>query len=192
MMTLFFLWKLLISTAMSCSIQDNHLLDVMLEPTTANLAVVGIVEEKGGELFFKIKKHWTAHRSSYEIDQESICSTPPIAGKSYLYLSANSLDEKIDSIKGVFYEISKAGSLIKKLENKVIFDNKINPSFQYCETDSQCVGMKNECNELHVINIKYENKPLITTRPKSQSCAKFFRLKGDLFTCLNNFCQPKK
>lgn len=159
-----------------------------------------IVEDESGKRFFIFQKRWTLAPVKIYLPDEYY---PYAALKSlkvgnlkdtYLFLALNKTDAngilKPGNTKLLPISSPLAKNVIKKLVMKKDFIGEINPSWQFCETDLECVQAKNQCGNLIGVNTEYEKDYLnfIKFKKLKVDCSKSEISKASASKCLENFC----
>lgn len=176
---------------MSCTVDKSHLAPLIENPDFSKVALIGKIELKNGKKVLVTEKYWTAHRASYEILDDIQCSKIFLTGKRYLYLSPNPSD-KISVTSGLFQEVSTAGFFIKKLDKLNVSNKSVNPTWSYCENDSECGVVKNQCQNDLVINNAYKKSFLDSLdAEKNADCSKETFRTVIAPKCIENFCETK-
>lgn len=176
---------------------DPELKKIIQSPSLAKTAGVGILKENSkGEQFLEFEKTWTKvpakiKMAEYiDLDTE-LLRKEGITGHRYLFLSPHETDEKGVIKEGAYFmaPINLSQKYIEALVNKKV--KVLNPSLQYCETDQDCIFVRNSCQHEDVINKRYlevyKNQYGIDKKRKCNTEIKkihYFKLG-----CVRSFCE---
>jgi hypothetical protein len=192
----------LLSSSLNAKVPFKHL-NLDKDPTTAKtLAIVILTAETEGRVYFTGFKGWTFYPSKYDISnwdaEKQIQVHFGNVGEKYVFYSLEKTNEKGELDKHAYSNLisiksKKAKEVISKLASRQDFIGEINPSWQFCEADSECVKSKNQCNGLIGLNIKYQKNYLdfLKTKPVKTDCTKMAedkKGKPNQSKCTDNFC----
>jgi hypothetical protein len=176
------------------------------DPTTADTLVVGTLKEnKEGEQYLITEKGWTVYPAKINIPlkrfSRAVIRKQGTAGEKQLYYSVGTINTKgeLDSTgyEGVIpLNTVKAKEIINKLANKKDFVGEINPSWQFCESDIECVQSKNLCGKSIGVNKKYQKNYLDFLKLKKikTECSKDLSVQIEKIgepKCVENFCSAR-
>jgi hypothetical protein len=169
------------------------------DPTLGNLIVIGkIIEVNGAQLLIP-ERAWTDYPENillHELidiyDARKGWNKQGVAGEKYLYFMLNRSSIK-NVLRGQHFLvwIKNARPDIEKLAKKKDFVGEINPSWQFCESDNECVQSKNQCGKPIGVNKKYQKKYLdfLKTKKIKTECSKEAQAsKSGESKCGENFC----
>lgn len=158
----------------------------------ADVVVVGkIFEDANGMQFLIPEKRWT--KSPNEIylpeaidlnDLREGRKKKGITGEKYLlYMSIFTNGKVIELLKN-------SRNTIDKFAEKKYYWNSVNPSWQFCEADKECVRTKNLCQNIIGINKKYLKayKAYLKAKKKKIDCSEEVKTKTSASKCVENFC----
>lgn len=168
----------------------------------ADTVVVGtLTEDSAGKQYLLIERGWTLYPekiyvpSTVNFDKlrEGYKKMGVTGQKYFLYMSKEA-EDKEKYIGPMVLNLLKDSKLtIEKFAKKRDFTGIINPSWQFCESDIECVKSKNQCGKQIGINKKYEKDYLSFLKQKKYKtdCSK--SVTAELATsndtkCVENFC----
>lgn len=171
-------------------------------PTTSGTLSIGkILEDKDGQKYFTGLRGWTNYPVNHYV--RPIMPRSQGDAKNYRYIGEICFlyaQEKTDN-HGIlnsdsYYKVmsvnsEKAKKLITKLADRQEFVGEINPSWQFCESDNECMRSKNMCGSLIGVNKKYEKHYLdfLKTNKLKLDCSKeSTKTKTAESKCVENFC----
>jgi hypothetical protein len=190
----FFAALVLIPSAYACKVDLRGVQLVEKEPYLAKTAVTGtVLIGKDGEATLKVNKYWGKHLSSYKLNYLlSECSVHVVPSFEYLFLSLSEIKENamIGKSGGTFIKLSESKEYMEKLSSLTNFSGEINPAWQFCEKDDECVTSKNKCNIKIGVNRKYESTYLDFLKESNRKwdCSKKNE-KQIAGKCINSFCE---
>lgn len=175
--------------------------------TFANVVVVGkLIEDSSGRQFIIPERGWTAYPErinippKFDIDRQNE-NKKGIVGKKYLlYMTKEARYEEVQSkdqykfIGHLVIELLQdAKATIEKFSEKKDFVGEINPSWQFCESDKECVQAKNQCGKLIAVNKKYQKDYLnfLKTNKIKVDCSKEIQTQASCnkeSKCIDFFC----
>lgn len=205
MKSIFLIILLFVNNSFACMVADPSKEEkskkeaVFIDPASASGIYAGTVVEGLIRNKFEIDKEWTKRFPNFKLEGTSeLCDGPPDypVGTKYLVLLVHGLKlENFDTANfnnSLIINLKDAQPFIDKLANLKMPKNSINPSWQYCTQDSQCVLEKGICGEEIGINAKYLTswKSFILNSEKSKFCfiKKFTNRQKNAHKCINNFC----
>lgn len=166
------------------------------------LAVGNLTEDLQGEKFFNGVKGWTLFPKQFHLrkrsdERQSLFRFGDI-GERYLFYSLNNTSENGVLDDFAYFNLLplksfKAKELIRKLASRKVFVGEINPSWQFCEADSECVQSKNQCGEFIGVNKEYQKDYLgfLNSKKVKTDCSKSITsglIKSKESKCVENFC----
>jgi hypothetical protein len=164
------------------------------------IAIGKVVEEKDGSRYFLMRKQWTlspvklflpvVHARGRAIKRGEL-------GATHLLSAVDETNAKGELGSGMYEVISIKQEFVKKaiykLAYKKDFVGEINPSWQFCESDNECILSKNQCGKLIGVNKKYQQDYLdfLKTKIVKNDCSKEVPTqsgKSNEIKCIENFC----
>lgn len=167
-------------------------------PNLATNVLVGVLEDgKDGRQVLVPKISWTDFFESVDIGPDYDLELKPIkkgiSGDYYLFYSQSLQGNKDTITKSdpkLIHPLKNADELIKIFSKGFNEAGKLNPSWKYCHTDSECIKATNNCNKSFSINKSYKKEFNMFMNEKS------LKLKCDniksanpTLKCINYFCE---
>ncbi|MGZ3789442.1 MAG: hypothetical protein ACXVLQ_13015 [Bacteriovorax sp.] len=165
------------------------------------IAIGKIIEEKDGSRYFIMQKQWTLSPSKLFLPKVSWFRGKLInqgePGVTHFLSALGETNSKGELGRGIYKVISVNDDFvkiaIKKLANKKDFVGEINPSWQYCESDIECIQSKNWCGRLIGVNKKYQKDYMdfLKSKLKKADCSKDVPIQAGKAAdskCVENFC----
>ena len=194
---------LLLSNADAYKILQEYL-DLDNDPSTAKTLATGkITENIWGTQFFVGERGWTFFPTRFEVKKiyipnEDSSTKRGIVGESYLFYSIEktNINGELNSssyIGLITLKSLKAKEVITKLASKKDFVGEINPSWQFCESDKECIQSKKQCGKPIGVNKNYQKDYLdfLKTKKIKIECSKNNSVqtgKPSISKCVENFC----
>lgn len=159
-----------------------------------------LVRDWSGNQIFITERRWTKSPSQINMDKVYGENYGPadrgVSGRKYLLYSPDETkpDGKLvsSSVEIVELNSTEAKDIIIKLASKSDFVGEINPSWQFCESDNECMQTKNQCGELIGISKNYEKDYLgfLKSKVRLIDCSKIKSNKNDMngMKCIDHFC----
>jgi hypothetical protein len=165
------------------------------DPTKAKAIYVGVVNEKNGNIFLNVERNWTA-APLIAVNVGSTQNPCPhenyLPNIKYLFYALNDYQAFVKKSSWIFImePLKGSKSTIEKFSSRKYFVGEINPSWQFCESDSDCVQSKNLCRKTIGINKKYEKDYLNFLKNKKAitNCSEVEKAKPSVTRCVENFC----
>lgn len=167
-----------------------------LDPKLAkSLAVGTLVKRWPGKFAFITERNWGGVPS--EIQVENVCNNgiEKRIGEKFLLFSKHDRSKSPSVLGDELMPLNSPESteLINTFATKTNFAGELNPSWQFCKFDSDCVHVLNHCEEKVGINKKYLEKFTSNLRKISPSTVCKTDLKKSNIDaphpqCVDNFC----
>jgi hypothetical protein len=147
-----------------------------------------------GKLYFIRQRNWNVNFSKIEVADDCDNNIKRQAGKSFLYFNSNenrSEQLTIDSNIIPFDSLHAKATILKfaKINN---FVGEINPSWQFCEADNECIQVKNQCGNTIGINKDFSLNyfEFLKSKKIANECSKSKSVKNEIGKpeCIDNFC----
>lgn len=166
--------------------------------TAAQTIAVGTMwEDNSDKQFMLLERGWTKYPTRVDVDYEFYgpdegMQKAGIKGMKYIFFSVNKTDNKGNLKPGLSTVRSLRASeeIITKLAGIKKFFGEINPSWQFCEYDNECMLSKNQCGNTIGVNKKYEKDYLsfLKTKKGKIDCSKVEMPKSRTLKCVGSFC----
>lgn len=170
----------------------------------AQLIVIGKVErrkEGNKEVkFLRVLKKWTPALDEIKLKEPAAggCDTPAVLeGKVYLFVNAFPVRNSSENIEGIsesssyYIRISSADLYMNKLAEMKLANMQINPAYEYCLYDNECISVSSTCNTTDNINIKFQASYLNFLKEKNDGkTCDITNVKTEA-VCINFFCAGK-
>lgn len=164
------------------------------DPTKAKSVYVGVINEKNGNIVLNVERSWTAPPliAVYVGATQDPCPHENyLPNVKYLFYALNDYQAFVKKSSWIFVMEPLKGSrgTIEKFSSKD-FVGEINPSWQFCEDDLECVQLKNQCGNLIGVNKKHKKDYLffLKTKKAKLDCLKAGDTKIGISKCVENFC----
>lgn len=99
---------------------------------------------------------------------------------------------QIDLSSGSLIPLNKAKAMMQILSKRNDYAGAVNPAWRFCEKESDCIEIKDNCSHVDFINVEYR-KDLKNLRGKELSiksaCGKYKETKNGSSQCIENFCE---
>lgn len=181
--------------AYTCKCDESRLRKFFIDPSSAPVALVGKLNGTQYRIFLKVVKNWTQNQNEVNVGAGTDCDYSNLKfGKMYLLLAEKSFNmegaNKVSPCDSLLFELSdETDSIIKNLSPKKYFYGEINPSWQFCKRDNECLQVKNKCGNYIGVNKKYKDTYLdfLKTTTKKFDCSKRTPT-ASVSKCIDNFC----
>lgn len=172
-----------------CSVDPSELLQ---HPENAPVAIVGKIVESKGYYSLVLVKNWSEGIEKIKLSAGKSCDPSGLKiGANYILLAKGTSREMpyANSCTSILIELSESREVIKKLTKKN-FVGEINPSWQFCEANTECIRSKNECGNLIGVNQKYLKNYLsfLRIKKKKTECSNSVSEVSNISRCVESFC----
>lgn len=150
-------------------------------PETAKTMATGILTRNlSGNHVFVTERKWTYSPPRIKMELVYDELEPPVnpgnAGERYLLYSQEEVKTG-GNLHGSKVQIiplnsAEAKEAILKYADRKEFIGDINPSWQFCETDNDCVQSRNQCGSLIGINKNYQKNYSAFLKTRNFDCSK--------------------
>jgi hypothetical protein len=199
----FYMYKLGILTLIflyaSISIATSGFEDCIFpkQPLNANILASGKLVRSlwSGKLYFKTQRDWNLNSSQLVVAPVCDSSIKWEAGKSFLYFTSHLGDSRQLTFDSNIIPINSSESkeVILKFASSNNFIGEINPSWQYCESDNECVQVENQCGKSIGVNKNFKVNYLEFLKSKKfkrecSNASSSQNEKSENPKCIDNFC----
>jgi hypothetical protein len=170
--------------------------------TNGKTIIIGkVIEEKDGKRYFVTRKKWTLGPDKIRLHDQVTDRLAFVKrgklGETNIYASVNEtnsngiLKNGMSEVVPATYE--KAQMAIEKLALRNDFIGEINPSWEFCESDGECIKINNRCGNPIAVNKKYQKNYLDFLKSKKIKfeCSQMQKTRTeskDVPKCIENYC----
>ncbi|MFA6236245.1 MAG: hypothetical protein WC635_02870 [Bacteriovorax sp.] len=191
-------FMILILFAASLVFAEESLSPISYDLSNGKTIAAGqVIDEKDGKRYFVTQKTWFEAPAKIEIPtiyRHMVKYKPGKPGVTNLFVA---LQETINGkVNYNAFEVRPindqyAKDAIEKLASRNTFSGSVNPSWQFCEADRECIIKNNQCGYPIAVNKKYQKNYLdfLKTIKTKTDCTKVSlkALKSEV-KCIENFC----
>ncbi|MFA6236243.1 MAG: hypothetical protein WC635_02860 [Bacteriovorax sp.] len=169
--------------------------------SNAKIIAIGKLElDESGKEILVIKKQWTLSPQIVRMPERiKVVDIPKLSkiGEVYIYAALNETNKngelKIGYTRLVNLNTDQAKIIFERLAKRNDFVGEVNPSWQFCEADSECTIQHNRCGNSIAVNKKYQKNYLdfIKTIKTKTDCTKVASETKSEIKCIENFCSLK-
>jgi hypothetical protein len=180
----------------ACMVSTYNASITLNNPLLAPFIGIGVITiNEKSQINLNLDKGWGKFKSEYRIFP--LCELEGRKNFKYLFIAKlryGDTDEPLTMGAGSLVELNNSRKEMQILAVRNDFNGVINPAWQYCESDAECVDSENQCKERVGVNKTYLKqysdylKLKFKSKRKLKECSAKKEIENIKSTCVDSFC----